>query len=62
MNALEDDQAEVKIAALMTLSSPLIPARLMPATKGDEPAPEPPLVRPGSLEGQMMPMARMEPM
>jgi hypothetical protein len=38
-----------------------IPAFLMPATNGDEPAPDPPEVIMGSFEGQITPIASTLP-
>lgn len=58
---LPDDQALMMIPALMILSRTGIPAFLMPATKGDEPAPAPPDVMLGSFERQMTPMASTLP-
>jgi hypothetical protein len=56
-----DDQALMMIPALITLSSTGIPAFLMPATNGDEPAPDPPEVIMGSFEGQITPIASTLP-
>ena len=53
-----DDQALMMMPALMMESRAGMPAFLIPATKGDAPAPAPPVVMRGSLEGQMTPMAR----
>jgi hypothetical protein len=60
-NELPEDQALMMIPALMMLSKTGMPAFLMPATKGDEPAPEPPDVMMGSFEGQMTPIASTLP-
>jgi hypothetical protein len=38
-NALADDEADVRMTALMTLSRPLMPASLMAMTQGDAKAP-----------------------
>lgn len=56
-----DDHALMMIPALMMLSSTGMPAFLIPATKGEEPAPEPPDVMMGSSEGQMIPIASTLP-
>jgi hypothetical protein len=58
---LPEDQALMVIPALMMLSKTGMPAFLIPATKGDEPAPEPPDVMMGSFEGQITPMASTLP-
>lgn len=50
------------IPALIMESRTSIPAFLIPTTKADEPAPEPPEVILGSLLGHVTPMARTEPM
>ena len=60
-NEFPDDQAEMIIPALMMLGRAEIPAFLMATTKGEDPAPAPPLVSAGSLDGQMTPIARTEP-
>lgn len=49
------------IPALMIESRTSIPAFLMPTTKADEPAPDPPDVILGSLLGHVTPIARTEP-
>jgi hypothetical protein len=56
-----EDQALTIIPALIILSKTGMPAFLIPATKGDEPAPEPPDVMIGSFEGQITPMASTLP-
>ena len=50
------------IPALMTLSGTGMPAFLMATTKGEAPVPLPPLVKSGSFEGQITPIARTEEM
>lgn len=48
-----EDQAEVRIAALMTWFSPLMPAFWIPITKGLAPAPWPPCSTPDSRSGSL---------
>jgi hypothetical protein len=49
------------ITALTMESSTGMPAFFMPITKGDEPAPAPPLVIRESFDGHMTPMTRTPP-
>lgn len=48
--------------ALITDPRPEIPASAIPTTKAEDLAPTPPSVRRASLNGQMTPIARTEPM
>ena len=59
---VDADQAEVRIAALMTAGKPLIPAFLMAITKGDRAAVELPRSKSGLLDGTMSPITNAPPM
>ena len=60
-NELPEDQALVMMIALMMDGRTEIPAFWIPTVKAEDLAPTPPLVRRLSLKGQMIPMARTEP-
>ena len=57
---LPDDHAEMRITALTMEGRVEMPALAIATTKGELPAPEPPLVRRGSSLGQVTPMASTE--
>ena len=58
-NALADEEAEVKITALMIDGRTGMPAREMAITHGELRAPGPPLTRRGSLAGTVTPIAQL---